>query len=91
MSTRTRRRRTKPAPLFPESFTPSWARRVYCKTCGEVQRNYGQWAALQGDTVRPHRREVADAAPAKKSSFSEPVTWVDCPGGPVDLVKDRAP
>ncbi|MEU6674816.1 hypothetical protein [Streptomyces sp. NPDC046925] len=69
---------------------PTWGIRVYCKGCGDVQRNYGKWRHLYGDLVTPHFREIADDAVTGRT-FTEPVTSVKCPGGTVDLEKDRAP
>ncbi|MFE0101204.1 hypothetical protein [Streptomyces sp. NPDC059009] len=59
-------------------------RRAYCPQCGEVQRSYGHWRALYGSDVHPHWREVVQHG-------SSAVTSVRCPGGRVDLTKDRAP
>lgn len=63
---------------------------MYCPGCHEVQRGYGQWRALYGSEVRPHFRATVAAAP-RRSSLGEALTSVRCPGGAVDLAKDRAP
>lgn len=86
-STELARRRRRPAPSIPEQKI-----RAYCPACHEVQRAYGQWRALYGTHVRQHFREVVALDPRGGDQFAgEAVKRVRCPGGDVDLIKDRAP
>ncbi|WP_055566012.1 hypothetical protein [Streptomyces atriruber] len=87
------RRRKRRLPVTPPGYAdavPADGRRAYCPACGEVQRDYGTRQALEGNDVIPHLREIA-AAVKEKGRCGEAVTTVECPGGTIDPVKDRAP
>ncbi|QES45215.1 hypothetical protein DEJ49_33285 [Streptomyces venezuelae] len=75
--------------------------RVYCKVCGEVQHNYDPRRALADGSSVPlgsdARRTLFDGVVSKHrrtvlmSDQLMTVITITCPGGPVDLAKDRAP
>lgn len=59
--------------------------RVYCPGCGEVRGNerHGFPREHNEKRVFMHKRLIVPGGPT--------AVLVDCPGGPVDPVKDRAP
>lgn len=87
---RRRKRRIPVTPPGSAAAVPTWGVRVYCTVCGEVQRNYGNWQALFNRLVEPHMRTVVPET-ADRRRWAEHTVEVRCPGGVVDLVKDRAP
>lgn len=71
---------------------PSQNIRVYCKSCGEVQWGFGNHRGLYGNTVRYHWIWTVSDRPSRECRIpGEPLTEQLCPGGEVDLEKDRAP
>lgn len=80
-------RRRRPLP----QEVPSQNIRVYCATCGEVQWGCGRDRNLYGTTVRTHTRWEPGGEKAGALLPGEPLRPILCPGGEVDLIKDRAP
>jgi hypothetical protein len=76
--------------MTPQSAVPRNGKRAYCISCGEVQRDYGNFRHLYGDRITPHLRQVAAVVKAK-GQCGEATTSVPCPGGIIDPEGDRAP
>lgn len=82
-----------PTPSVPDVTAPRW----YCPGCGQVRPEQGVWE-VEGDNSTHHtavrRHFVYVPGPWPKGMehrIGESMGRTECPGGPIDPIKDRAP
>lgn len=88
-----RRRRTIPS-VPPEPPRPEVAEpRYYCPACGMVRPRQGVWETEGGAVIRLHYLYRPGPWSDRQNDYQsgESLSRGTCPGGEIDLVKDRAP
>lgn len=93
------RRRKERLPIAPPGLVPPdvTSPRFYCPDCGEVRPEDGLWEVEGDDGIyRPsvRRHVIYRAGPWPKGDafrVGESMKPEMCPGGTIDLTKDRAP